>query len=32
MSKSKNFLKILGYLLIILVIGYFIFTAKEMRI
>lgn len=32
MSKSKNILKILGYLLIILLIGYAIFTAKQLGI
>ena len=32
MSKKKNLLKILGYLLIILLIGYAIFTAKQLGI
>ena len=32
MSKKKNILKILGYLLIILLIGYAIFTAKQLGI
>lgn len=32
MSKKKNILKILGYLLIILAVGYMIFTAKQLGI
>ena len=32
MSKRKNVLKILLYLLILLVIGYLIFTARELGI
>lgn len=28
MSKSKNLLKVILYLLIIIILGYFIFTAK----
>lgn len=32
MSKGKNILGILGILIIILVIGYILFTAKEMGI
>ena len=32
MSKKKNILKIIGYLLILFAVGYMIFTAKEMGI
>ena len=32
MSKGKNILGILGILILILVIGYVLFTAKEMGI
>lgn len=32
MSKKKNILKILGYLLILIIIGYMFFTAKQLGI